>query len=1163
MEIEIYDIDAPKNSPDVTIAGLDTSGKPQKLTITNFRPYVLLVPHNHVDSQTWIDAIKRLDPMNHKRTLMHPMCGFVDRKVTCLQVFGSTYNLAVGRANKLIEDLDKHIGFKATLIDSFTMDQLFFLSTGTKPYSWIHVPARICDVNHIKVIDRPEHAPAVMCCFDLECHSSTGGFPNAELELDRIEMIGMVFVVNGEITRKVCLCTSDDIAPSNDEYETLTFGENEARMLLEFRRIVIEENTMLMLAHNGYGFDIPFMLTRMGLLTKLGKCNSMNQKEFTYWSKVLDRSARVRKFTMRHQQIEFDVSEIRSFGVAWVDSLWYFRKMFSLSSYKLDDLGEHFLKERKHDVSPGFMFKVFGRVDYPEEKRLDAMRTIANYCMQDCVLTVRICEHVKMLLGLMGLGSVSLTPLQSYMTTGQQVKSYRCVCKKAFAMGYYINKEDLPEPGGDKFQGATVLDASIGFHEQPVMCLDFASLYPTTIIAFNLCYSTCEWRKEKPFECPRIPESDRDRYTLAGTDVSFIKSTVRKGVVPAAMEELLAERRAVKKKMKAAKTPSEKAVHDKNQWALKIMANSIYGFLGVQGQRDPVTGEFVFRPMLANALVAQAVTYNGRQLIQQTCDLVKGEYPDAEIVYGDSVPPWTPLLVRDSKNDKAFITTPRDIVAYWGHIRTFQLPDGKLRHQIPPGLQSWTEQGWTNINFVIEHAYFGTLVTITTAHGTVEVTDEHSLVDVKGQRVSTMDVAEGTELMHSWPEISECGLVECLKVPEQVLRAHEFAQSRMADGVFADDPRIQSIERREYVGSVYDLETENHHFQAGVGSIIVHNTDSAMVKLTNLPPTVRGLKQAFALAPKIADMVTAHFPDPILLEFEKIYWPFVQVAKKRYATCGYEYDDKADYTQDAVYSRDSHRDAKGLEIQRRDNSQMLRDLFRDVLHSLTPEFDELEPQPDSDDRGFNLASISVGVRDAVKTTMNNILDDTIPQDKYVVTKQLRDRYAGWVFDRETYQFVSDKSGSKSTLGGHAVLANKINRRITQGKCSRERPLPGDRISYVVVLTPGAEKDNLSAKTEDPEWQREHGPPIDRYYYVETAVKPITRICGEVVEVMDLFQSTLRKLPRFHAPNQSLMTSWAKKRPACQVASEATLKTEAAEAVRPKKKQMTLQTFFKK
>jgi len=46
--------------------------------------------------------------------------------------------------------------------------------------------------------------------------------------------------------------------------------------------------------------------------------------------------------------------------------------------------------------------------------------------------------------------------------------------------------------GGDgvAYEGATVLDAKQGFYKTPVATLDFASLYPSIMMAHNLCYST-------------------------------------------------------------------------------------------------------------------------------------------------------------------------------------------------------------------------------------------------------------------------------------------------------------------------------------------------------------------------------------------------------------------------------------------------------------------------------------------------------------------------------------------------------------------------------------------------------------------------------------------------------------------------------------------------
>ena len=43
---------------------------------------------------------------------------------------------------------------------------------------------------------------------------------------------------------------------------------------------------------------------------------------------------------------------------------------------------------------------------------------------------------------------------------------------------------------GVAYEGATVLEAKQGFYSMPVATLDFASLYPSIMMAHNLCYTT-------------------------------------------------------------------------------------------------------------------------------------------------------------------------------------------------------------------------------------------------------------------------------------------------------------------------------------------------------------------------------------------------------------------------------------------------------------------------------------------------------------------------------------------------------------------------------------------------------------------------------------------------------------------------------------------------
>lgn len=75
---------------------------------------------------------------------------------------------------------------------------------------------------------------------------------------------------------------------------------------------------------------------------------------------------------------------------------------------------------------------------------------------------------------------------------GQSIKVFSQLLRKARSKGYLIPNLKFQGGGGDGvgYEGATVLDPKIGYYETPVATLDFASLYPSIIMAHNLCYTT-------------------------------------------------------------------------------------------------------------------------------------------------------------------------------------------------------------------------------------------------------------------------------------------------------------------------------------------------------------------------------------------------------------------------------------------------------------------------------------------------------------------------------------------------------------------------------------------------------------------------------------------------------------------------------------------------
>ena len=128
-----------------------------------------------------------------------------------------------------------------------------------------------------------------------------------------------------------------------------------------------------------------------------------------------------------------------------------------------------------------------------------------------------------------------------------------------------------------------------------------------------------------------------------------MKSDRRKGLLPTVLEGLIAARKRAKADLKKETDPFKRAVLDGRQLALKvssvslvrfytsrfpplqISANSVYGFTGA------TIGKL---PCLA---ISSSVTAYGRQMIEQTKQVVESEYTvangrehDAKVIYGDT-----------------------------------------------------------------------------------------------------------------------------------------------------------------------------------------------------------------------------------------------------------------------------------------------------------------------------------------------------------------------------------------------------------------------------------------------------------------------------------------------------------------------------------------------
>ena len=106
-----------------------------------------------------------------------------------------------------------------------------------------------------------------------------------------------------------------------------------------------------------------------------------------------------------------------------------------------------------------------------------------------------------------------------------------------------------------QYEGAVVIEPTRGYYKEPVATLDFASLYPSIMMAHNLCYSTLVPKHKKDLFKP-------EDITVTPNGDIFVKPEKKKGILPLILEELLGARKKAKNELAKATDPFEKAVLD-------------------------------------------------------------------------------------------------------------------------------------------------------------------------------------------------------------------------------------------------------------------------------------------------------------------------------------------------------------------------------------------------------------------------------------------------------------------------------------------------------------------------------------------------------------------------------------------------------------------------
>jgi DNA polymerase zeta len=199
-----------------------------------------------------------------------------------------------------------------------------------------------------------------------------------------------------------------------------------------------------------------------------------------------------------------------------------------------------------------------------------------------------------------------------------------------------------------------VMEPQSAFYNSPLLVLDFQSLYPSVMIAYNYCYSTflgrivnwhgtnkmgfIEYRRQR-----RLLELLKDHINITPNGMMFVKPEIRKSLLAKMLVEILETRVMVKSGMKVDKDDQIlQSLLNNRQLALKLIANVTYGYTSAS-----------FSGRMPCSEIADSIVQTARETLEKAIALIHSvKRWGAEVVYGDTDSLF--IYLKGRTKDQAF-----------------------------------------------------------------------------------------------------------------------------------------------------------------------------------------------------------------------------------------------------------------------------------------------------------------------------------------------------------------------------------------------------------------------------------------------------------------------------------------------------------------------------
>ncbi|KAH7126951.1 hypothetical protein B0J11DRAFT_432216 [Dendryphion nanum] len=478
-----------------------------------------------------------------------------------------------------------------------------------------------------------KHETQYMSILSLEVHANSRGSLVPDPAEDEIQCI--FWCIEGEEgpatghsrTGVLCLSNEDGIADRINKQVSVVvdYEEDELELINRMVDIVRQFDPDIITGYEVHNSSWGYLIERARMKYEYNLCDElsrMKSQSHGRFGKDADRWG----FT--------HTSTIRVTGRHMINTWRAMRAELSLLQYTMENVVFHLLHKRIPHYSHADL-----TTWYRSSKPRDLSK-VMSYFISRVQLNIEILEANETIPRTSEQARLLGVDFFSVISRGSQFKIESIMFRIAKPENFILASPSRKQVGQQNALECLplVMEPQSSFYSSPLVVLDFRSLYPSVMIAYNYCYSTClgrivNWRGRNKMGFmdfkrePQLLELVKDHVNIAPNGMMYVKPEMRKSLLAKMLGEILETRIMVKSGMKTDKEDRKlQQLLNNRQLALKLLANVTYGYTSAS-----------FSGRMPCSEVADSIVQTGRETLEKAIALIHSvERWGAEVVYGDT-----------------------------------------------------------------------------------------------------------------------------------------------------------------------------------------------------------------------------------------------------------------------------------------------------------------------------------------------------------------------------------------------------------------------------------------------------------------------------------------------------------------------------------------------